>query len=215
MTRRTRPTLEGGEVSKQSSSPNLGLVFRAKNASDLSHSPDFPNPHAIPDPPTSSRTVRQKQHLLNEMAETERSYAGDLCVITNLYIYQARLRAGMRSMTNSSLSVLQPSSRASSASSEPEIDPRASPNDMDSQRSPMLLRPQSPMSSGRASPVPLFSAALPFSVTDIQVIFAGVESCTSLALSMSNLLAAAARGECFVRSVFIVKWPQIEAVFSF
>lgn len=215
VTRRTRPTLEGGEVSKQSSSPNLGLVFRAKNASDLSHSPDFPNPHAIPDPPTSSRTVRQKQHLLNEMAETERSYAGDLCVITNLYIYQARLRAGMRSMTNSSLSVLQPSSRASSASSEPDIDPRASPNDVDSQRSPMLLRPQSPMSSGRASPAPLFSAALPFSVTDIQVIFAGVESCTSLALSMSNLLAAAARGECNVSSVFLDKWQQIEQVFSF
>ena len=61
VTRRTRPTLEGGEVSKQSSSPNLGLVFRAKNASDLSHSPDFPNPHAIPDPPTSSRTAWQMQ----------------------------------------------------------------------------------------------------------------------------------------------------------
>lgn len=214
VTRRTRPALEGSEMSKQPSSPNLGLVFRTTYASDANHSPDLPNPYATPDPQTSGRAARQKQHLLNEMAETERSYAGDLCVIANLYINQARLRAGVRSMTPSSLSVVQPSSRASSASSEPELDPRALASDVDPQRSPMLLRPQSPVSSGRASPVP-FSAAPPLSVNDIQVIFAGVESCTSLALSMSNLLAAAARGECSVSSVFLDKWQQIEQVFSF
>ena len=32
---------------------------------------------------------------------------------------------------------------------------------------------------------------------------------------MSNLLAAAARGECNVSSVFLDKWQQIEQVFSF
>lgn len=215
VTRRARPALEGSEMSKRPSSPNLGLVFRTTYVSDTSHSPDLTNPYATPDPQTSSRAVRQKQLLLNEMAETERSYAGDLCVITNMYINQARLRAGVRAMTPSSLSVVQPSSRASSASSEPELDPRALSGDADPQRSPMLLRPQSPVSSGRASPVPLFSAAPPLSVNDIQVIFAGVESCTSLALSMSNLLAAAARGECNVSSVFLDKWQQIEQVFSF
>ena len=182
--------------------------------------------YASQDAPDENRGERHRRYVLTELAETERSYASDMNVIKNLYLAQARLRSGIRPTTPSSSSSLSlmyasqdaPSSRTQSVSSEPDPEvvgawssanpPTFVSPSSDTQpenRPPMLMPPMPGMSGG---------ASAPLSVTDIHVIFAGVEACVTLALDMADLLAAAARNERPVSGVFLEKMPLIEQVFS-
>lgn len=219
----------------QSLMPSPGVVASPTPSPLLAHdSPDMPNPYATPESVAApafrssdeNRGERHRRYVLTELAETERSYASDMNVIKNLYLAQARLRSGIRPTTPSSSSSLSlmyasqdaPSSRTQSVSSEPDPEvvgawssanpPTFVSPSSDTQpenRPPMLMPPMPGMSGG---------ASAPLSVTDIHVIFAGVEACVTLATDMADLLAAAARNERPVSGVFLEKMPLIEQVFA-
>lgn len=242
---RLSPELGQEESMKRPSSSNLRRMFRSNHGGeseqrrsstmrsqaslllpphDSSGQPQR-EPRSAPQSASVSaehqRTERHRQNLINEMAITERSYASDMCVVRNVYLAQARLRAGIRSPTPSSstLSLPYPSTldSARSSSMSTDVDELSGPpshplsNEFDL-RSPKLQPPSS--ATSLQSPVPVMGAA-PLSVTDIHVIFAGVEPCTSLALEMSDLLACVVRNECTVSSVMLEKMSVIEQVFSF
>lgn len=225
-----------------SKSPRLASFFR-----DL---PEMPNPYAALTQATSSvfssseqqqqRNERQRKHLLNELAETERIYAADLGVVKNVYLAQARLRAGLRTPTPSSTASFSswqhPSPEApprslSSLSSEPDTEHGVlygtadsktrlalSASDVADVRTAFqqLHPPSAPLSGGSvsssssAAPTP----APPLSVTDIYVIFAGVETCAALAQEMTAQFAACARGERSIAEVFVDKMGVLEQAFS-
>lgn len=180
--------------------------------------PEMPNPYAAPATVAPSsflsdshQSGRQRQHLLNELADTEHTYAADLGVIKNLYLAHARQRAGLRALPSGGtgsgyLSIHtspdMPTRSLSSLSLEhDELGRRGSASDP-SVNTWTLLSPR-----GSAMPPPL-------SVNDIHVIFAGLEPCYSLAQEMSEQLSAAARAQRTVSSVFLEQMSAIEQAFS-
>ncbi|WFD21025.1 hypothetical protein MCAP1_003280 [Malassezia caprae] len=164
--------------------------------------PEMPNPYATPvsaaAPVFEAAGSRQRQHLLNELASTEQTYATDLGIVQNIYLAHARRCAGLR-----------PLPQGAASSSFPSI--HTSPD--------MLPRSLSSLSSEESSTRPLLprggaASAPPLSVTDMHVIFAGLGPCYALAMEMSELLAAAARAQRTVSSVFLEKMGAIEQAFS-
>ncbi|WFD32613.1 hypothetical protein MSPP1_003661 [Malassezia sp. CBS 17886] len=219
----------------------------------------------------------QRQNVLRELVDTERTYAADLAVVKGLYLAQARQRAGIRapstpSLTASSLpgaaggagvqgarpdGVSPPllprtmsslSSHSSTAGPEAVVHPlsptartnRSSLQSFTSADSdvPPQLTPAyeargagtAPLGAWDARGAPLHAPraphAVPLSVTDIHVIFAGVEACAALAAEMHAALegaTAAALGRPdavpnvhagYVGEVFLARMHMIEQVYT-
>lgn len=173
--------------------------------------PEMPNPYATPVSAAPSVFVaeaspgrRQRQHLLNELASTEQTYASDLGIVQNIYLAHARRRAGLRPLPQGAVSSPHASTHAS-----PDMLPR-SLSSLSSER-------EDAPGSGGARPLRAPGSparAPPLSVTDIHVIFAGLGPCYALAVEMSGLLVAAARAQRTVSSVFLDKMSAIEQAFA-
>ena len=132
-----------------------------------------------------SKRETQRQRLLREMADTERSYAADLGVVKNLYLARARMRIGLRPSHTGAASIFTtlPTSDGGSGAMAPDS------------------------TQSRATDAPLSAA-------DIQVIFAGVEECAALADDMAMRLAEAADGTRHVSGVFLSHCAKIEQVYA-
>lgn len=165
--------------------------------------PEMPNPYATPvsaaPPVFEVAGGRQRQHLLNELASTEHTYASDLGIVQNVYLAHARRRAGLRPLPQGAASSLY-----SSIHTSPDMLPR-SLSSLSFEDAPGTRRLPPP---GGAAPAP------PLSVTDMHVIFAGLGPCYALAMEMRGLLAAAASAQRTVSSVFLEKMGAIEQAYS-
>lgn len=198
--------------------------------------------------PTRKRALL-RQHILSELAETERTYAGDLEVVKGLYLAQARVYAGIKTPTTS---MLVPSPHPQSGHTSPlprtyssrstesadakhwdhalhhPLSPKKRRDDRQSIHSltstededgPSWAHPErtrrSPLVPERALPASPAPVA-PLGVTDIHVIFAGLEPCAALASEMSSLLSAAVQHQDVqaVGSIFLQKMGQIEQVYA-
>ncbi|WFD00222.1 hypothetical protein MYAM1_002970 [Malassezia yamatoensis] len=213
----------------------------------------------------------QRENILNELAETERTYAADLAVVQELYLTRARLYAGIKTSSTSRLiasshSQLQALSTTSdtnhtpsglgtsfTAHSLPRSSSGRSTDSMEAKHleaalhhplspkkratgsqssvpsmtsteqhreGPSWAHPErsarSPQVESQSMPSPNMPRTAPLSVTDITVIFAGLEPCATLASEMSCLLqkAVSEHDLKMVAKVFLRKMSEIEQVYT-
>ncbi|WFD44273.1 hypothetical protein MPSI1_002939 [Malassezia psittaci] len=213
----------------------------------------------------------QRENILNELAETERTYAADLAVVQELYLTRARLYAGIKTSSASRLTAwshsqlqalstmndtahtpsnlgtsftahslprslsgrstesmeakhldaalhhpLSPKKRATgSQSSVPSMTSTEQHSEGPSWAHPERSA-RSPQVESQTMPSPNTQRTAPLSVTDITVIFAGLEPCAGLASEMSCLLqkAVSEHDLKMVATVFLHKMSQIEQVYT-
>ncbi|WFD34939.1 glucan 1,3-beta-glucosidase [Malassezia cuniculi] len=205
------------DMASRASNMNLRRLFRspAHERPQITHIP--PVPTIRDKTQIAASQASRRTHAIRELIDTERSYAADLTVVRDVYLYRARQLAGLS--PTPSLNQRPSISRLNSVASiydAPNSAPLSVMRHTESSDGLSLYTP--PLSSSRSvtSLSSSFSSGMassgaPMNANDIAIVFAGLEPCVSLANTMVAELEAVGDN---VARVFLDNIDTIERVYT-